>query len=41
MTARADDFAVDGGQLVDGEVGAKHFVADPAQVSVHRSFLLS
>lgn len=39
MTARADDFAVDGGELVDGEVGAKHFVADPAQVSEHRSFL--
>ena len=39
MTAGANDFAVDGWQLVDGEVGAKHFVANPAQVAVHRSFL--
>ena len=30
VTAWADDFAVYGGQLVEGEVGAKHFVANPA-----------
>ncbi len=41
MTAGANDFAVDGGQLVEGEVRAEDFVADPAQVSEHRSFLLS